>query len=207
MPKEKTMLCLGDSYTIGQSVSETARFPELTLALLATKEINFSNPDIIARSSWTTDELTKAVESKKLNNSYDAVTLLIGVNDQYRGIDTTIYAQNFESLLLKAVKLASLNNKHVFVMSIPDYSVTPFALNARQTPGQIAADIEMFNQINKRIANQHQVNYIDVTPISKLATNDTELLAQDKLHPSGKMYALWAEELAVVMLKVCKFNQ
>jgi len=202
MPKEKTMLCLGDSYTIGQSVSETARFPELTLALLATKEINFSNPDIIARSSWTTDELTKAVESKKLNNSYDAVTLLIGVNDQYRGIDTTIYAQNFESLLLKAVKLASLNNKHVFVMSIPDYSVTPFALNARQTPGQIAADIEMFNQINKRIANQHQVNYIDVTPISKLATNDTELLAQDKLHPSGKMYALWAEELAVVMLKV-----
>jgi len=202
MPKEKTMLCLGDSYTIGQSVSETARFPELTLALLASKEINFSNPDIIARSSWTTDELTKAVESKKLNNSYDAVTLLIGVNDQYRGIDTTIYAQNFESLLLKAVKLASLNNKHVFVMSIPDYSVTPFALNARQTPGQIAADIEMFNQINKRIANQHQVNYIDVTPISKLATNDTELLAQDKLHPSGKMYALWAEELAVVMLKV-----
>lgn len=196
------MLCLGDSYTIGQSVSETARFPELTLALLASKEINFSNPDIIARSSWTNDELTKAVESKKLNNSYDAVTLLIGVNDQYRGIDTTIYAQNFESLLLKAVKLASLNNKHVFVMSIPDYSVTPFALNARQTPGQIAADIEMFNQINKRIANQHQVNYIDVTPISKLATNDTELLAQDKLHPSGKMYALWAEELAVVMLKV-----
>lgn len=199
MPNQKSMLCLGDSYTIGQSVTETQRFPEQTIELLAAKDINFSSPDIIARTGWTSCELIQAIANKKLDNNYDGVTLLIGVNDQFRGIDTGTYVANFEALLINAIKLAKQNAHHVFVLSIPDYSVTPFALNARQTQGQIADDIELFNEINKRIASQYHVHYINITPISKLAASDAELLATDKLHPSGKMYGLWAKELAEIM--------
>lgn len=195
-PKQHTMLCLGDSYTIGQSVEASERFPEQTVSKLADKSISFSTPEIIARTGWTCDELGKAIKQKNITTTFDAVTLLIGVNDQFRGYDTTGYAKDFEQLLKTAIQFANNKSAHVFVLSIPDYGVTPFAANARQTPGQIAADIDNFNLINKRIATKYNVNYIDITPISRKAASQSDLIAYDGLHPSGKMYGLWAEKLA-----------
>lgn len=190
------MLCLGDSYTIGQSVQTQERFPELTVALLAEQNLNFANPDIIARTGFTTQELITNIEKNIPQHTYDIVTLLIGVNDQFRGYDTTTYAENFETLLQTAIRFADNNAQHVFVMSIPDYGVTPFAARLQTSAEQIAEDINTFNSINKQIANKYGVHYLDITPISRLAKKDNTLIANDGLHPSGKMYRLWAEKLA-----------
>lgn len=201
-PQPKTMLCLGDSYTIGQSVAEDQRFPSLTRARLEQEGIHFKTPEIIAKTGWTTADLTSAINKNKPATTFDAVTLLAGVNDQYRGYDTAVYASQFESLLKMAIGFANGKKQHVFVLSIPDYSVTPFAANLQKTPVQISKELVAFNTINKRLAQQYDVHYIDITPISKLALQDAGLLANDKLHPSGKMYAMWAELLAGEMKEV-----
>lgn len=195
-PKEKSMLCLGDSYTIGQSVAESERFPEQTISILQNKKINFQSPEIIARTGWTCTELANAIEARQIKTNYDVVTLLIGVNDQFRGHDTASYTKNFENLLRTAIDFANNKTAHVFVLSIPDYGVTPFAANAKQTPGQIEAEINIFNAINKRISEKYNVHYLDITPISRMAASDISLLASDGLHPSGKMYSKWAQKLA-----------
>lgn len=194
--KEKNMLCLGDSYTIGQSVKSEERFPEQTIDILQQKKIRFSSPEIIAKTGWTSSDLLTAIHQKLLNNDFDCVTLLIGVNDQYRGIDTSLYRQNFETILQTAISCADKRNDRVFVLSIPDYGVTPFALSGRQTPEEISAEIDLFNSINKAIALKYQVHYIDINPESKKAKDDPSLLAYDKLHPSGKMYSVWSGKLA-----------
>lgn len=190
------MLCLGDSYTIGQSVQNHERFPELTAELLAQQNVDFSKPDIIARTGFTSQELITSIEKNTPQHTYDIVTLLIGVNDQFRGYDTATYAKNFETLLKTALRFANYNVEHVFVLSIPDYGVTPFAANLPNSPNQIAEEINTFNAINKQITNRYKVQYLDITAISRLAKDDITLLANDGLHPSGKMYKLWAEKLA-----------
>lgn len=191
-----TMLCLGDSYTIGQSVAETERFPEQTVALLKNKNIAFDKPYIIARTGWNTKSLINATKQQKLTQQFDFVTLLTGVNDQYQEIDTTTYKINFEIILQMAVQYAGGKKDHMIVLSIPDYGVTPFALNDDKSPKLISAEIDNFNAINKRIAAQYGVHYIDINPISKKAAADESLLANDGLHPSGKMYKLWSALLA-----------
>jgi len=198
--KEKTMLCLGDSYTIGQSVNINERFPEQTITLLKQNKINFSDPEIIAKTGWTTKDLINSIHQKLLNNDFDCVTLLIGVNDQFRGIDSVVYRKNFETLLHTAISCSGNRPEHVFVLSIPDYGVTPFALSGRQTPEAIGEEIDSFNAINRSIALRFQVQYIDINPYSKKAKDDPTLLAYDKLHPSGKMYGYWAEMLAEAIL-------
>lgn len=190
------MLCLGDSYTIGQSVNVDERFPEQTLALLKKKNIIFKETEILAKTGWTTQNLLHALEAKYYEPGYDFVTLLAGVNDQYQGIDKSLYAKNFETLLIKSIELAGGKNKNVFVLSIPDYGVTPFAKSNRTTPTQISLEIDAFNSINKKFSEKYAVQYLDITPVSRKAETDTTLLASDGLHPSGKMYALWAEMLA-----------
>ena len=158
------------------------RFPEQTIALLQEKKINFISPEIIAKTGWTSVDLLNAIHQKLLPNDFDCVTLLIGVNDQYRGIDTSVYRKNFETLLQTAISCVDKRNDHVFVLSIPDYGVTPFALSGRQTPEEISAEIDLFNAINN--------------PDSKKAKDDPTLLANDKLHPSVKMYGIWAGMLS-----------
>lgn len=191
-----TMLCLGDSYTIGQSVAEQDRFPEQTVAILKDKSIVFDKPHIIARTGWNTNSLINATKQQNLHQQFDFVTLLSGVNDQYQEIDTATYKKNFEIILQMAVQYAGGKKDHVIVLSIPDYGVTPFALNDDKSPKFISTEIDNFNAINKRIAAQYGVHYIDINPISKKAAADESLLANDGLHPSGKMYKLWAELLA-----------
>lgn len=187
-------LALGDSYTIGASVDEKDRFPAQTKGILEKSNIHLGALRYIAVSGWTSSSLLSALTFENLPDSFKIVTLLIGVNDQYRGYDVTGYGKQFTQLLDKSIALAGGRRDHVFVLSIPDYSVTPFASGGNRE--QISKEIDAFNEVNKSITNSNNVSYINITPVSREALNDPSLLAHDGLHPSGKMYARWAEMLS-----------
>ena len=193
-------LALGDSYTIGESVDSFERFPAQTAALLTNNEIHISGIQYIATTGWTTVNLLSAIDSQNPKGPFTAVSLLIGVNDQYQAHDTIGYRQNFSRVLNRALQLAGNNASHVFVLSIPDYGVTPFGGNNEETSHQI----DMFNAINKEITLSYGISYIDVTTISRIDANDMTMIAGDGLHPSGKQYAQWAQALAIKMLEVMK---
>lgn len=195
----KKYLALGDSYTIGTSVSETDRFPVQTAALLQAAGINVK-AEIIATNGWTTGDLMYAIQDKPVALNFDAVSLLIGVNNQYQGKSLAAYRQEFTKLLQRAIELANGKASHVFVLSIPDYSVTPFAGNSNRQ--QIAAEIDAFNAANKMISADFRVNYLNVTDESRKAANDPSLVASDGLHFSGKEYAVWAMQLSALMRPV-----
>lgn len=198
-PATKTWLALGDSYTIGQSVPVQDRFPHQTVARLQTLGTNIGTPDYIAVTGWTTNSLKNAIQAQN-PQPHDVVSLLIGVNDQYQTHDTTGYRQRFTDLLVKAIQLAKGKKDHVFVLSIPDYSVTPFGLNG--DTARTRREIDWFNAINKDVTTSFQCPYLDITPISREALNDPSLIAGDGLHPSGIMYYRWANELAPMMFSV-----
>lgn len=192
------MLCLGDSYTIGESVTEQERFPMQTVELLKKDGINFDKPTIIAKTGWTTDELAAAIKgvNYKAHSDNEFVTLLIGVNNQYRDRDAEQYRKEFIELLHTALQYASNKSNHVFVISIPDWGATPFAVNDRRSREEIGKAIDLFNSINKEEALKAHVNYIDITPISRQLKEHPDFVAGDGLHPSGKMYREWAKLLA-----------
>lgn len=200
--KTVNYLALGDSYTIGQSVSEADRFPNQTAALLRNRGINMKKPDIIAVTGWTTYNLENGIQSWQGDTTYDVVTLLIGVNDQYQGYSVEDYKPQFEKLLKEAIHFAKDSPSHVFVLSIPDYSVTPFA-SGRDT-AKIASDINAFNAANKAISDNYHVHYLNITPDTRKAADDPSLIASDGLHPSGKEYGVWAQKLATQMEAVLK---
>ncbi len=182
-------LALGDSYTIGESVSEAERWPNQLAALVdPSKEIDVT---IIARTGWTTSELWEGIQAAAPQGTYDMVSLLIGVNNQYRGYDMDEYREEFKFLLEKSIEYADGEPEHVIVLSIPDWGVTPFAWG--RDSAQIAADIDAYNAINLEESQKAGVHYVDVTPVSREAVSDPTLIAGDGLHPSGKMYAEWAK--------------
>lgn len=197
--KTYTFLALGDSYTIGQSVNEDERFPAQTINLLKDDSIKFSSPKYIATTGWTCQNLLDAIASKNPKGPFDVVTLLIGVNDQYQKRDTTGYRENFTTCLQKAISLA-VNPQHVFVVSIPDYSVTPFAQN--DDTALIRKQIDEFNEINKEVTLLYKISYTYITELTREAKNDSSLIANDGLHPSGKEYAKWAALLAPQIKKI-----
>jgi lysophospholipase L1-like esterase len=182
-------LALGDSYTIGESVPAGQSFPYQLVNELNKSKHHLNKPEITATTGWTTDELIDAISQRGIaQKKYDLVTLLIGVNDQYRGLSQENYKIKFQQVLLAAIKFADGNKKHVFVLSIPDYGVTPFG---KENEGRISAEIDRFNGINKESSTSQGVNYLDITGISRRAKNEQGLVAPDGLHPSAKMYALW----------------
>lgn len=194
-------LALGDSYTIGESVAETERFPNQLAALLANEGL-IVDVKIIARTGWTTDELWQGVQAETIEPPYDMVSLLIGVNNQYRGRDIEEYREGFVFLLNKAIEYAGGDVKRVIVFSIPDWGVTPFAAGRNAT--QIAAEIDAFNQVNFEETQKAGAHYIDATPVSRKAKDDPSLVAGDGLHPSGKMYTEWAKSALPVALEILK---
>lgn len=195
-----TYLALGDSYTIGEAVPQEQSFPYQ----LTKKLGNTIRPDIIAVTGWTTGELKQGITQRALQkHDYDVVTLLIGVNNQYRHNSAVEYRTEFAELLNMAIGYAGGNKQHVIVLSIPDWGVTPYGKNYGNT-AQTAADIDHFNDINKQETAKQGVTYVDITPSSRLAANDASLIATDGLHPSGKMYGLWVEQLLPVVQKIIK---
>ena len=192
--KEFTMLALGDSYTIGESVDEADRFPNQAVMLLHNRGFYFEKPQIIATTGWTTDELMDAINREHLPNTYDYVTLLIGVNNQYRGRDLGNYRQEFSALLDLAIKFSGNKSNHVIVLSIPDWGVTKFAEGRDRK--KIASEIDLFNAVNKEEAEKKQAQYLDITGFTR---EHPDWVAADGLHPDAKEYALWAQELARVI--------
>lgn len=201
MAQKKTYsyLALGDSYTNGESVPVYENFPYQSVQMLRKKGRAFQAPEILAKTGWTTDELSAAIDKTSFLPTYDIVSLLIGVNNQYRSRSADEYAVQFEALLKKAIAFAGAKPVHVFVISIPDWGATPFAKDRDRA--KITEEINVFNAINKRISLQYKVHYIDITPGSREALVDPTLVASDKLHPSGIEYAKWAALLVAEIIK------
>lgn len=183
-------LALGDSYTIGESVLESERWPNQLAGLLKTSSDQDIEVTIIARTGWTTSELWQGIQAQQISSPYDMVSLLIGVNNQYRGYEIDEYREEFRFLLAKAIEYAGGDVGHVFVLSIPDWGVTPFAKG--RDAEKIAQEIDAFNAVNLEESQKAGIAYVDVTPISRETVNDPALIAGDGLHPSGKMYSEWA---------------
>lgn len=186
-----TYLALGDSYTIGESVPQSDRWPVQLVAKLNELGDTIAQPQIIAKTGWTTNELMDAIDRAEVADAYDLVSLLIGVNNQYRGYPISQQEREFEELLQKAIAFAGSDTSRVFVVSIPDWGVTPFGESRDRE--QIAREIDQYNDLNQLICKKYGVKYFDITPISREAADDPTLIAGDGLHPSGKMYERWVE--------------
>jgi len=197
-------LALGDSYTIGEAVAQNQCFPYQLAALLGNQGLKVADPKIIAKTGWTTGELKQGIQGEALTVKYDIVTLLIGVNNQYRGNSIDTYRTEFKELIQTAISFANGNKTHVFVISIPDWGATPFGMQSGRGIQTIATQIDAFNAVNKEETLKAGVNYTDITPGSRNAATDVSLVASDGLHPSGLMYKEWTLQLLPALLKIYK---
>jgi lysophospholipase L1-like esterase len=195
-------LALGDSYTIGESVTEDQRWPVQLAKSLTSNGVAVSPPQIIAKTGWTTDELKAKIISENITKKYDLVSLLIGVNNQYRGRSVEEFRKEYVDLLNTAIQFSGNQPQHVFVVSIPDWGVTPFGRNSPKK--SISEQIDLFNAIKKEETEKRGILFFDITPISRRAITDPSLIAEDGLHPSGKMYQLWTEKIIPELLKKLK---
>ena len=193
-------LALGDSYTIGEGVQPDKRWPTILASAL---DLSIDDEHIIATTGWTTGELINALSTIKPEPVYDVCSLLIGVNNQYRGLTIEEYANEFEALLSSAIHFTQERPQHTLVVSIPDWGVSPFANG--QDREAIATQIDEFNKVNKSIADEKGVHYADITHLSRTLTQE-EYFAEDGLHPSGIAYELWVEEI-VLSLSVSLFEE
>lgn len=199
MPEDTTpktskysFLSLGDSYTIGESVSESDRWSVQLAGLLRKDGLDVGNPDIIAKTGWTTAELQAAIKASGNQKTYNLVSLLIGVNNQYRGQSQDTYRTEFRELLQTATKFAGGKAAHVFVLSIPDWGYSPYAVG--QSKARIAQEIDQFNAIAKDECAKASIAFVDITPLTRAASTDDKQFASDGLHYSGKQMKLWAEK-------------
>jgi lysophospholipase L1-like esterase len=187
------ILSLGDSYTIGESVSSDDRWPVYLASLLRARGIDVADPTIIARTGWTTRDLSAAIDDARPRGPFDLVTLLIGVNDQYRGRSAEEYRPQFRLVLSRAMTQAGRRPESVIVISIPDWGVTPHAQGRDRR--KIAAEIDAFNAVNRDEAMAAGAHYVDVTGLSRLAVTNRDFVAADGLHPSAAMYVQWARAI------------
>lgn len=193
--RQQTYLALGDSYTVGESVSQAQSFPYLLVSKLNSKGKNFAAPRVIARTGWTSNDLQKAVIAANITQRYDFVSLLIGVNNQYQGLSKSAYRSQFKDLLNRAISHAGGKVSHVSVISIPDWGQTPFGKKSGRNTQKITEDIAAFNAINKAESGSRGVSYTNITPASNRVTSDPALVAPDGLHYSGKMHAIWVDAI------------
>jgi lysophospholipase L1-like esterase len=196
------VLALGDSYTIGESVAPDERWPVQLVAALRARGLTVDDAQIVAKTGWTTDELNAAIDSANPQGPFDLVTLLIGVNNQYRGRDAEQYRGEFAALLKRAIAFAGGDARRVIVVSIPDWGVTPFAEGRDRAA--IAAAIDRFNAINREETQRAGSRYVDITPGSRRAATDRSLVAGDGLHPSGAMYGEWTSAILPEAVEVLR---
>ncbi|HET6806005.1 MAG TPA: SGNH/GDSL hydrolase family protein [Frateuria sp.] len=185
-------LALGDSYTIGEAVPAAERWPARLVRQLRARGLAVEEPRIVATTGWTTDELSAGMDAASLTPPYDLVSLLIGVNNQYRGRPAGEYRGQFARLLQRAVTLAGGRASRVVVVSIPDWGVTRFAGEQGRDPAPIAHALDVYNAIARDEAGRAGARWVDITPVSR---RHPELLAEDGLHPSAEQYALWTEAI------------
>ena len=193
--KEISYLALGDSYTIGQSVCETCRFPEqLRKKLGDLNPKNTYTSKIIARTGWTTTNLISAINAQSLTPNYDLVTLLIGVNNQYQNLPFQLYQYEFPLLINKAIALAKGDKLNVIVVSIPDYAYTSFGQRS-SNPSKISAEIDNYNAFAKNYCLEQNIEFVSITDITRQGLQNTKLVASDGLHPSELAYSYFVERI------------
>ncbi|MFN7182645.1 MAG: SGNH/GDSL hydrolase family protein [Thermomonas haemolytica] len=186
-------LALGDSYTIGEGIDEPGRWPLQLATRLRADGLALEPPRILARTGWTTDELSAAMDAAEPLGQWDLVSLLIGVNNQYRGLPLADYARGFDALLARAIALAGGRAGRVLVLSIPDWGVTPFARRELRSPRRIAAELDACNAAAAELCRARGIAFVDITGISRDGGDAPAMLAEDGLHPSAAQYARWAE--------------
>jgi lysophospholipase L1-like esterase len=197
-------LALGDSYTIGEGVDLGDRYPmQLVREWNKNAKTTFTAPLIIAKTGWTVDELEAGIQTTATAaNGYDLVTLLIGVNNQYRGRSVESYAVDFEKMLQRAIAFARGNKSRVIVLSIPDWGVTPFATQKGVDPIQVAKGIDAYNQAKKEICEKQGIQFIDITDDYRINGGSTEGVVEDQLHPSKLIYDQWTGKLLSELKKM-----
>ncbi len=195
-----TILSLGDSYTIGENIAVKDRYPNQLRDALQERGIAVVDPIIIAKTGWTTADLLTAVDEESFDQQFDLVTLLIGVNNQYQGLDLDLYESEFQTLLDYATSQSKLGAERVFVISIPDWGATPFA--HRRNREQIGIEIDTYNTINQRLTNEASAYYVDITPLSRQALELASFTSSDFLHPSGYQYSFWVEEVLTTLCEI-----
>lgn len=188
-------LALGDSYTIGEGVAPAERWPVQLATRLRAAGVDIGDPAIIATTGWTTDELSHAMDAATFEPPYALVTLLIGVNNQYRGRSLANYRDEFSTLLARAIALAGEHTDRVVVVSIPDWGVTGFARAQKRDAHRVAIAIDAFNATAREIAHDRGIVFVDVAAISRTAGDAPDMLVADRLHPSGAQYARWTEAI------------
>ncbi len=192
-------LALGDSYTAATSELKVNSWPVQLVTQLRKKKVSIKSPDIIAQPGWTTTNLLTAINKENPEPKYNLVSLLIGVNNQYKGKDMELFEKEFPELLQTAITLAQGKPENVFVLSIPDWSVTPFA--RLRDKGKIVKELKLYNTLIEAEAKKMNVRYFDITQISRNASVNPSLIASDSLHPSKKMYRLWVKKISKKLLK------
>lgn len=183
-------LALGDSYTIGESVAPELRWPVQLVGRLRNDGFEIEDPRIIATTGWTTQNLLQAMDNQLNNEKYDLVSVLIGVNNQYQGKTIEAYEEDLHKIFKRAIGHSERGAAGVFALSIPDYGVTPFGADREEEIGQ---ELDEFNRVFEEVANQYGVDFFNITPISRRAKEEPELIADDDLHPSGEMYRQWVD--------------
>ncbi|WP_189455828.1 SGNH/GDSL hydrolase family protein [Cognatilysobacter bugurensis] len=191
-------LALGDSYTIGEGVPANDRWPVQLAHALRAEGMPLEDPRIIATTGWTTDELLAAMDAAEPLGDWDFVTLLIGVNNQYRGRDVDDYRREFTTALERAQRLAGGRVDRVLVVSIPDWGVTPFATANGKDPARIARELDAYNAAAREISAARSIAFVDITPVSRDRGGEPAMLVDDGLHPSGAMYSRWVERVLPV---------
>ena len=193
MEKKIRMLALGDSYTIGESVQAAESWPMLLAQTMNANGRNFEQPVVLAKTGWTTGELIEAIQQENLPEKFDLVSLCIGVNNQYRGLDQSIFRKEFEQLLLTAIGFAGGKKQQVFVLSIPDWGVSKFGLQKGKPT--VSQEIDAYNIMAKLVCSEQQVDFINITELSRRAQTESSLLAEDGLHYSAIMHQQWVDEI------------
>lgn len=183
-------LALGDSYTIGESVEVPQRWPMQLAEKLRQGGVEIGDPRIIATTGWTTGDLLEAMYMQLNNEKFDLVSILIGVNNQYQGKSIEAYEEDLHKIFKQALSHSENGATGVFALSIPDYGVTPFGAEREK---EIGKELDEFNRIFEKVALEYGVDFYDITPISRRAKEEPELIAEDNLHPSGQMYREWVE--------------
>ncbi|MCG2459814.1 SGNH/GDSL hydrolase family protein [Flavobacteriaceae bacterium F89] len=191
-------LALGDSYTVGTSVAAKENFPSQLATALFNKGHVTIDSKIIAHNGWTTANLLNAIDQTPTNPPYQLVSLLIGVNNQYQGLPFSKYKSEFPKLLKFALKMAGGKTAGVVVLSIPDYSYTPFGQGAN--PQSISRELDNYNKFARSAANKMGITFIDITDITRGGLEDPDLVANDDLHPSGKAYKLFVERMLPIVV-------
>jgi lysophospholipase L1-like esterase len=199
-------LALGDSYTIGEGVEEAGRYPNQTVELLKTAGIDFESPMIIAKTGWTTNELKEGISKANISGkTFDLVTLLIGVNNQYRGRDIENYKEEFRQLLEQSIAFAKGKANKVVVVSIPDWGITPFAKDRNSDQEKVKGEIDHFNKVNQEITLEMGGFYIEITERYREIGSLPQMLVEDRLHPSPLVYQEWAELLSSLIIDRMNF--